>query len=228
MLLVLLWLPGQVETIPSPDFSKELQQSAVVATVEVVNIRRHGVGSGAILGRSGPHVYVLTAAHVVQDADEVSVNTFSKTSYRKPEGTHRAKVVARSDRDDLALIRYFSGDAAPGVLKICPDRAAPDGKGFAALSVGCSSKKAPTCQAVSVAGKKLARKQGDKTAAWYWQLEEGLAKGRSGGPLLDKQGRIIGVASLVSGGRSYCCHLDAIHELLRANGLRDLAEGSEK
>jgi S1-C subfamily serine protease len=223
-LVPLLLLPGQIPTADSEDFPAKVQTAAVAATVQLVNRERSGVGSGVVLGRSGPFVYVLTAAHVVGRAEQVDVRTFSAESYPRPAAVYKkAKVVARSERDDLALVRVVTDEPPPGAVKICPQGAAPDGPNFAALSVGCKGRDAPTCRPVRVAGKKHVRKKDEDKAVWCWELDAELERGRSGGPLLDRKGRLLGITSLASGGHSYCCHLDAMHALLRDNGLEHLA-----
>ena len=48
-LSLLLLLPAQVETVPSPTFPRELQVAATVAAVRVANVTKGTVGSGAVL-----------------------------------------------------------------------------------------------------------------------------------------------------------------------------------
>src|SRR5690242_5141165 len=85
-LLLLALVPGGIETVPSPDFAKDQQVAAVLATVRVVNPARDRTGSGVLVGREGAFVYVLTAAHVVAGAEGLEVHTFSAGSY--PEAAH--------------------------------------------------------------------------------------------------------------------------------------------
>jgi putative serine protease PepD len=228
-LLMLLVVAAQDGTVSSRDFSPAAQTAALAAAVRVVNPAGSQAGSGAVIGKSGPLVYVLTAAHVVEGARQLEVRTYSAKSYPRPEAVYRsAEVVARSAADDLALVRFATGDTPPGLVPICPAGDAPAGGDFGALAVGCEGDKAPTCLPVRVIAKRRVRKAGDADVVWLWELDQALARGRSGGPLLDRQGRLIGVASLISGGRSYCGHVDAVHALLRRSGLRHLAEPGPK
>jgi S1-C subfamily serine protease len=92
------------------------------------------VGSGVIIRQPGPFVYVLTAQHVVEQAERVDVAVFSAQSYPTPDRAGlSAEVIARDKDADLALHRFPARAAA----RICPPRSVPDGKGFAALPVGC-------------------------------------------------------------------------------------------
>jgi hypothetical protein len=43
-------------------------------------------------------------------------------------------------------------------------------------------------------------------------------EGRSGGPLVDKRGLLIGVCSGVSKDKAYFCHIDEINAFLERNG----------
>src|SRR4051794_34530728 len=96
MLSLLLLLPAQVETVPSPTFPRELQVAVTVAAVRVANATKGTAGSGAVVRQDGAFLYVLTAAHVVDGAEEVDVHLFSAASYPKPQQVCRAKVLARS------------------------------------------------------------------------------------------------------------------------------------
>jgi hypothetical protein len=95
-LACVLLIPGQIGTVPSADFPKKAQTVAIAATVRVVNVSQWGEGSGAIVGRKGPFVYVLTAYHPVNKGGRLEVATFSASSYPKSHRTDRsAQVVAK-------------------------------------------------------------------------------------------------------------------------------------
>ncbi len=186
-LTCLLMIPGQIETVESPDFSAKAQTAALAATVRIVNVSRESSGCGVVIGRKGDFVYVLTARHVVDKADRLEVVTFSSTSYPKPEKVYRtASVVAQSNElRDLALIRLTTSDPMPGVLALCPVRLIPNEKGFKALAVGCTQGGPPTGLIDVVSGKKLVRKQAEGEGASFWELEKEQKVGRSGGPLVE-------------------------------------------
>jgi S1-C subfamily serine protease len=227
VLVLLCQCTVQVKTLASADFPRPLQEAAVTATVRITGLGRSKEGSGVLIRRQGPYAYVLTAAHVVGKERFVEVATFSAKSYPKPAKTYRgAEVLARDPRSDLAVLRVAAREAPPGVLSLAPKSAAPRGKDFPALATGCDPSGAPTPEVEVVKAARMVRKPGEEGKALCWETATGQAGGRSGGPLLDRQGRLIGIASGVSGGQGYYVHLDEIHAFLRRNALDWL--GDEK
>ncbi len=215
-LACLLLLPGEIETVDTPDFSKEVQTAAVCATVRVVNRVQNVAGTGVVLGRKGPAVYILTACHVIQGAGRLEVATFSPSTYPTPARRyHSVQVVAQaSDTRDLALLRVVTDDPLPA-LKFCPARLVPTGVGFKGLTVGCADGKAPTCSVDEVVGTKRVRRESQLRAATFWEVARDQDDGRSGGPLVDKNGRLLGVCSGNSKDKSYYCHPDEVRGFLK-------------
>jgi S1-C subfamily serine protease len=211
-------LPGQV--IDSEDFPRELQMRAATATVRVVNRRERVEGSGVILGRKGGHTYVLTTAHLSNRPGRIEVSTYSADSYPEPARVYDKVEVAARARDvrDLLLLRLEAGEAPPATLPLCPAREAPEKGGFPALSVGCGEAGAPVCLVEKVREARLIRRPGQAGTALFWETEAAQGPGRSGGPLLDRRGCLLGLASGTNEGRGYYCHAREIHRWLEAGG----------
>jgi S1-C subfamily serine protease len=226
VLTVVLLVPGQAD---AREVSKERKEAALTATVRLVNAAGRCEGSGAVVGRSGPHVYVLTAAHVVDGADKVEIHTYSAAAPPEEKAVYKSgEVVARTkDGRDLALVRLATKDELPS-LRVCPPRRVPAERGFAAVTVGCSDGKPPSCRDETVAGKKLIRRPGDKEAVLTWEVKERPAAGRSGGPLVDARGYLLGVCSGAGGREGYYGHTDAVHGFLKENGFRWLYEEEDR
>jgi S1-C subfamily serine protease len=228
-LLLLAVFPAEIEVLPSTDFPKPLQATAVAATVRLRNATTGGEGSGVLVGRSGPFVYILTANHVTDRSERVEVAVFTAGSYPRPDKVYQSgEVVARSVEGDLALIRLATRDPMPAMLRIPLPGRGPDGKDFPALSIGCSAGGAPTPRLETVKGKRQIRKPGEEQAAAYWEMDAAPARGRSGGPLLDRSGGLIGVCSGVGDGKGYYSHTEQMHRFLRRSGyawLYDEVEG---
>ena len=221
----LLLLAALLQTEPgrANDFSKEVRASATFATVRVLNASRQTEGSGVIVGRKGAAVYVLTAAHLVARGDDLEIHAFAPETYPKADSVyHSVEVVATAGGiRDLALLRLSTADPLPAALPLCPARAVPDETTFPVLSVGCGEGEAPVVSVEKVLAKKLVRRDG-KTG-YCWEVEGRQKPGNSGGPLVDRKGRLLGILSGTSRGNSYFSHLDEVQTFLRRSGYGWLA-----
>ncbi len=214
----LLLLPA-IQVSDAPGFSKKLQVRAITATVHIVNKTKKSEGSGVVVGKNGPFVYVLTACHLVQGADQLEIATFSEQSYPNRDTVYRAaKVVAKTEGIcDLALVRMVANDRVVSFLPLCPIADIPKGEGFGVLAVGCMDGHEPRCVFGEVRGKK---RIGHKTGAefgYFWELGNAVRKGTSGGPLVDKRGFVVGICSGTNDGKTYFVHPAEIHRFLKQN-----------
>jgi S1-C subfamily serine protease len=222
----LLFLPGQIETKDSADFSRTLQVRAVTATVRIHNPANKMEGSGVIVGKGGPFVYILTAHHLVGAAEQLDITTFTEQSHPKADKVYRsAKVVAKSaDLRDLALVRMVCDDKMVGMLPICPVAEMPKAEKFLAITVGCGDGQAPSALIEKVLGKKKIRRKAGEDSASVWEMDGAVVKGRSGGPLVDKRGYVVGICSGTNDGKGYYTHPEEIHRFLKQNVFAWLAE----
>jgi hypothetical protein len=216
---LLLLLPAQVQNEQAGEFPGKLQTAALTATVRIVNPAQKSEGSGAVLGRKGEFVYVLTARHITAKADRLEVTTFSATTYPRPTKVYEATVVASSTPiRDLALIRIATQDEIPGSLPLCPAQDERERKPFQALSVGCSGGAAPTCLIDQVLGNKKVQRKMEEGAAFCWEVERKQEPGRSGGPLVDQRGYLIGICSGTNREKSYFSDMKEIRAFLKPHG----------
>lgn len=220
----LLLLAGQIETKESPDFSKALQTRAVTATVRVSNPGSDMEGSGVLVGRNGSAVYVLTAYHVVKDAATVDITVFSEKSYPVADKVYRAnRVVAKmAGIKDLALVLLLTDDKTLSMVPVCPLAQVPLGTGQPILTSGCTFGLPPTCTVERIGGTKKGVRNGE--SALVWEIDGTVPRGRSGGPLIDKRGYVVGICSGTNNGKGYYCHLEEIQRFLKQNGYEWLAE----
>ena len=225
----LLLQTAQIPVLESADFSKERQVQAITATVRIRNLSRNSEGTGSLVGKSGQFVYVLTAHHVVQGGERLEVVTFSKDSYPRPMQTYRdAEITAESPGlADLAIVRIRTADAMPNFLRICPEKKVPEKAIVPLLTIGCEGANAPTPLLEKQFEMKNGQRPGSKEISSFWVIDGKYAAGRSGGPLLDKEGRLLGVCSGTNRDKTYFTHTDEIHRFLKKNGYRWLAGDME-
>src|SRR5262249_57780722 len=91
-------------TAPADEVPEAAAERARAATVRVVNAGGGTHGSGGLIKRSGPHLYVLTAGHLVAGAKEVEVRITSDKASRS------AVVLAAEPEVDLAVLRLAASE----------------------------------------------------------------------------------------------------------------------
>ncbi len=225
---LLLLVPAQ--EVQAKDFPKAAQMKAVAASVLVVNRDERTDGTGVIIGTKDDSLYILTAAHLLENSKRFRVSVFTEESYPHPSKTYdKVEIMARTNRiRDLALLRIKTADKPPAVMPLCPLRDEPSGKKFQVLSVGCGAAKAPLCMLENVLDAIRIKRLDERDKAIFWQTAVEQAPGRSGGPLVDTKGRLIGLASGTSDGKGYYTHIREIHSWLKAGKCAFLVEDMDK
>ena len=85
------------------------------------------------------------------------------------------------------------------------------------LAIGAGNDRAATVWADAIQAKDFITRE-QKKPAFFWRTEVPPEPGRSGGPLLDARGRVIGIAIATSGGSGYYAHHDEILAALKRDG----------
>lgn len=169
------------------------------------------LGSGFIISGDG---YILTNAHVVDGADEVTVRLTDKREFK-------AKTIGADKRTDVALIKIEAsglptvklGD--PGQLKV--------GEWVVAIGSPFGFDNSVTAGIVSAKGRALPQ----ENYVPFLQTDVAINPGNSGGPLFNMRGEVVGINSQIysrSGGYmgvSFAIPIDVamdIQNQLRASG----------
>jgi S1-C subfamily serine protease len=154
---------------------------------------------------------------------QVDVHVLAPGKQGKSEVHKGAVVLARSTEADLAILRLPASAGLPRPLPLAAAKELPRAP-FQALSVGWAKGAAPTALDERVRRSALVRRPGEKTSVQSWQAQRKQARGRSGGPLVDRAGQVIGLASGHDRESGYYVHVAEVHRFLRSNGLGFLSE----
>lgn len=169
------------------------------------------LGSGFIISGEG---YILTNAHVVDGADEVTVRLTDKREFK-------AKIIGADKRTDVALIKIEAtglpaaklGD--PAQIKV--------GEWVVAIGSPFGFDNSVTAGIVSAKGRSLPQ----ENYVPFIQTDVAINPGNSGGPLFNMRGEVVGINSQIysrSGGYmgvSFAIPIDVamdIQNQLRASG----------
>lgn len=147
--------------------------------------RDRGLGSGFVISSDG---YVLTNAHVVVDADEVTV----RLADNKRE--FKAKVVGLDRRTDVALLKVDATDLPTVTLGNSADLKV--GEWVAAIGSPFGFNNTITAGIVSAKGRTLP----DESFVPFIQTDVAVNPGNSGGPLLNLKGEVVGINSMIYSG----------------------------
>lgn len=204
--------------------SADAQWAAVAACPRVVNrAGDRGTGTAVCVACRDGFAYLLTAEHVAGSPEDREVQFFTRESYPRPARRVRGvQVLSKFATPDLAVLKVKVGDEPVPVLRLAGPGERPKRFPFDAASVGCTDARPPTFRGEVVAGKKLARRPGDKVA-FFWETAVAPIPGRSGGPLLDREMRVIGICAAAREKLGYYAHLDEILAGLKRDELGWLA-----
>ena len=140
------------------------------------------LGSGFIISADG---YVLTNAHVVDGADEITVKLTDKREYK-------AKVVGADKRTDVALIKIEANAPLPSVKFADPNRLKV-GEWVVAIGSPFGFENTVTAGIVSAKGRSLPQ----ENFVPFIQTDVAINPGNSGGPLFNMRGEVVGMNSQI-------------------------------
>lgn len=139
---------------------------------------RHSLGSGFILDKEG---YIFTNNHVVERADEIKVKLNSGKEYD-------AQIVGTDPETDIALIKIQADKDLPVVDLGDSDRLEV-GEWVIAIGNPFGLSQTVTVGVVSALGRDIGAGRYDN----YIQTDASINPGNSGGPLINIDGKVIGI-----------------------------------
>jgi serine protease Do len=140
-----------------------------------------GMGSGFIVSADG---VILTNAHVVADADEVTVKLTDKREFK-------AKVVGLDKLTDVAVLRIDAGNLP--ALRLGDPARTRVGEWVVAIGSPFGFENSVTAGIVSAKSRSLA----SDSYVPFIQTDVAINPGNSGGPLLNLDGEVIGINSQI-------------------------------
>lgn len=152
-----------------------------------------GSGSGSIIDKRG---YILTNVHVIQGASKIYVSLFDGTQYE-------ATVVGQDLDSDLAIIK-FEPDPSMNLKTISfgDSTALRVGQRVIAIGNPFGLERTMTAGIVSGLGRPISNSN-NRIIRNMIQTDAAINPGNSGGPLLDTNGKMIGInTSIVSSTQS--------------------------
>jgi len=212
--------------IDKKEFPRVLQEKALGATLRLINpTEKNNQGTAVRIKRlrSG-RVYYLTAAHILGEAKTVDLEGFKSASYPKVEIELKSvDVIQRWDNEndankrlrnvDLALLEGTENELNPCLNVVLQDKI-PKSVPFLAITLGCSGGEPPVFVLDRVTGRGVFVKPGGNRGE-FWQTEKPPIVGKSGGPLIDASGYLVGICSGTAGnaGGQFGYYVDA--EIIR-------------
>jgi serine protease Do len=142
-----------------------------------------GLGSGVIVTRDG---FILTNHHVIQGATEIKVSIPGR------EEQLDAKVIDSDPDNDIAVIKV-KGDGLP-TATLADSSQVRRGDIVFAVGAPFGYDQSVSMGIVSALGR---REVGNNQQANYIQTDAAINPGNSGGPLIDADGRVIGINTAI-------------------------------
>ncbi|VGO15906.1 Periplasmic serine endoprotease DegP [Pontiella desulfatans] len=150
---------------------------------ETQKYHQQGQGSGFIISKDG---YILTNNHVVNDADRITVTLGDGREFD-------AKLIGADPKTEVALIKIEDGDELP-VIELGDSDALDVGEWVLAAGNPFGLSQTITAGIVSAKGRD---EVGIAEYGSFIQTDAAINPGNSGGPLLDIDGKAIGINTAI-------------------------------
>ncbi len=181
----------------------DVVDSVLPAVVTVINQHLPGlseartVGSGVVIDPAG---YIITNAHVAKQAQTLTVTLADDTKYP-------AKIISLDTTQDLALLKISPDESLP-VVKWGDSNSVRMGQPV--LAIGAPLSNFPNSVTMGIiSGLNRAITYDDVILHGLLQTDAAINQGNSGGPLVNLQGEVVGINTLI----------------IRTDGNQTIAEG---
>jgi len=148
---------------------------------------QEGTGSGFVYDRAG---HIVTNFHVVEGAQKLTVTFVSGKTYE-------ATVVGTDSSNDLAVIHVDAGADLPDPLPLADSSLLEVGQFVVAIGNPFGLGQALTTGVVSAVNRVIDSPQDNRFIGEAIQTDAAINPGNSGGPMLDLNGRVVGVNSQI-------------------------------
>ena len=151
---------------------------------------QEGQGSGFVISKDG---YIVTNNHVVEDAEEITVRFLG--------GRERAATIIGLDpKTDIALLKVEPEGEKLATVALGDSEAIRPGDWVVAIGNPFGFEHTVTAGIVSAKNRKQITPGSEQRYDDYIQTDAAINPGNSGGPLIDLQGRVVGINTLVQAG----------------------------
>ena len=151
---------------------------------------RRGLGSGFIVSSDGE---ILTNNHVVEGSDRIRVELFSDATRQ-----YDARIIGRDSLTDTALIKLDKAPASLPTATLGDSDALQPGDWVMAIGNPFNLGHTITVGVVSYLGRPFQTSEGRFQK--MIQTDASINPGNSGGPLIDTDGRVVGINAAILGG----------------------------
>ena len=173
-------MPAATGSIP-PGVPKDMLE---MLEREMARRPSYSVGSGFIIDKRG---YILTNRHVVENAARITVQLFAGDTFV-------ADVIGSDEETDLAVLKINAGRDLP-VAELGDSSTARVGDWVLAIGSPFGLNRSVTAGIISQTQRAT---PGATTFQRFIQTDAAINRGNSGGPLVDMQGKVIGVNSQIA------------------------------
>jgi S1-C subfamily serine protease len=204
------------EAVPAPDRVAKINDvPSIIARVEpaVVSITTdQGSGTGIVITPSGQ---LVTNYHVIAGANYIHVVQFHQTSFKV------AAVVGYDQTDDVALLQLQTAANNLPTATFGDSDQLQVGADVVAIGNALDLPGGPTVTSgiVSALGRTIANSSlpvGASAPPNLIETDAAINPGNSGGPLLDADGDVIGIDTLVLDNLGFAIPIDTVKDLLPA------------